>query len=155
MYLSACPFLHLFAQMCVFYLTFNLCCNILTSTFSFLLALIFSERCNTKPPAQAKQVRPRDPQTKKQQSATLPASSKLAGGTTAITRHKDGAAGTKKTAKTTGKAGSSTQAKANPRSTNTASRGIGKFNVWGLKPMCLLMFLPACLPACQMCLCHC
>ncbi|XP_027133205.1 phosphatase and actin regulator 2 isoform X1 [Larimichthys crocea] len=85
-----------------------------------------TERCDTKPPARANQARPRDVQAKKQQSATLPASSKPAGGTAGTTRHKDGAPGTKKTAKTTGKTGSSTQAKANPRGTNNTSRGIAK-----------------------------
>ncbi|XP_071336317.1 phosphatase and actin regulator 2 isoform X2 [Trachinotus anak] len=84
------------------------------------------ERCDTKPLARANQVRPRDVQSKKQQSATLPASSKPAGGTAAASRHREGAVGTKKTTKTTGKTGSSTQAKANPRSTNTTSRGIAK-----------------------------
>nr|XP_020460285.1 phosphatase and actin regulator 2 isoform X5 [Monopterus albus] len=84
------------------------------------------ERCDTKPLAQANQVRPQDVQAKKQQSATLPTSSKAAGGTAVTTRHRDGASGTKKTAKTTGKAGSSTQAKANPRSTNNASHGTAK-----------------------------
>ncbi|XP_037637234.1 phosphatase and actin regulator 2 isoform X2 [Sebastes umbrosus] len=86
-----------------------------------------TERCDIKQPlARAKQVRPRDAQAKKQQSATLPASSKPAAGAAATTKHRDGASGTKKTAKTTGKAGSSTQAKANPRSTNTTSRGTAK-----------------------------
>ncbi|XP_033469258.2 phosphatase and actin regulator 2 isoform X1 [Epinephelus lanceolatus] len=86
-----------------------------------------TERCDTKPVTRAKQVRPRDAQAKKQQSATLPASSKPAGGTAAATKHRDGASGTKKTAKTTGKTGSSsTQAKSNPRSTNTTSRGTAK-----------------------------
>nr|XP_020460253.1 phosphatase and actin regulator 2 isoform X1 [Monopterus albus] len=85
-----------------------------------------TERCDTKPLAQANQVRPQDVQAKKQQSATLPTSSKAAGGTAVTTRHRDGASGTKKTAKTTGKAGSSTQAKANPRSTNNASHGTAK-----------------------------
>ncbi|XP_070772319.1 phosphatase and actin regulator 2 isoform X2 [Enoplosus armatus] len=85
-----------------------------------------TERCDTKPLTRANQLRPRDTQAKKQQSATLPASSKPVGGTAATTRHRDGASGTKKTAKTTGKTGSSTQAKANPRSTNNTSRGIAK-----------------------------
>ncbi|XP_068575856.1 phosphatase and actin regulator 2 isoform X2 [Cebidichthys violaceus] len=85
-----------------------------------------TERCDTKPLARAKQVRPRDVQAKKQQSPTLPSSSKPAGGTAATTKQRDGASGTKKTAKTTGKTGSSTQAKANPRSTNNTSRGIAK-----------------------------
>ncbi|KAM9344533.1 phosphatase and actin regulator 2 [Symphorus nematophorus] len=85
-----------------------------------------AERSDTKPTARTNQVRPRDTQAKKQQIATLPTSSKTAGGTAAITRHRDTASGTKKTAKTTGKTGSSTQAKANPRSTNNTSRGIAK-----------------------------
>ncbi|XP_056251255.1 phosphatase and actin regulator 2 isoform X3 [Seriola aureovittata] len=85
-----------------------------------------TERCDTKPLARANQVRPRDVQSKKQQSATLPASSKPAGGTAGTSRHREGTLATKKTTKTTGKAGSSTQAKANPRSTNTTSRGIAK-----------------------------
>ncbi|XP_044069263.1 phosphatase and actin regulator 2 isoform X2 [Siniperca chuatsi] len=85
-----------------------------------------TERCDTKPLARANQVRPREAQAKKQQSATLPTSSKPVGGTAATTRHRDGASGTKKTAKTTGKTGSSTQAKANPRSTNNTSHGIAK-----------------------------
>ncbi|KAI3363348.1 hypothetical protein L3Q82_011973, partial [Scortum barcoo] len=85
-----------------------------------------TERCDTKPNARANQVRPHEPQAKKQQSATPPTSSKPAGGAAAATRHRDGAAGTKKTTKTTGKAGSSTQAKANPRSTNNTGRGTAK-----------------------------
>ncbi|XP_031164165.1 phosphatase and actin regulator 2 isoform X1 [Sander lucioperca] len=85
-----------------------------------------TERCDTKSLARAKQVRPRDVQAKKQQSATLPASSKPLGGTSATTKHKDAASGNKKTAKTTGKTVSSIQAKANPRSTNNTSRGIAK-----------------------------
>ncbi|GLD63973.1 phosphatase and actin regulator 2-like protein [Lates japonicus] len=85
-----------------------------------------TERCDTKPVARANQVRPRDAQAKKQQGATLPASSKSAGGTAATTRHREGTLGTKKTTKTTGKAGASTQAKANPRSTNNTSHGTAK-----------------------------
>ncbi|XP_059214797.1 phosphatase and actin regulator 2 isoform X1 [Centropristis striata] len=85
-----------------------------------------SERSETKSLARGKQVRPRDAQAKKQQSATLPASSKAASNAAATTKHRDGASGTKKTAKTTGKTGSSTQAKANLRSTNNTSRGIVK-----------------------------
>ncbi|XP_030012174.1 phosphatase and actin regulator 2 isoform X1 [Sphaeramia orbicularis] len=85
-----------------------------------------TERCDTKPMARANQARPRDAQAKKQHSATLPASSKSAGGTAGTTRHRDGASGTKKTAKTTGKTGSSGQTKANSRSTNTTSRGVAK-----------------------------
>nr|XP_046257582.1 phosphatase and actin regulator 2 isoform X2 [Scatophagus argus] len=85
-----------------------------------------TESCDTKPLARANQARPRDTQAKKQPSATLPASSKPAGGTAAITKHRDGATGTKKTTKTTGKTGSSSQAKANPRTTNNTSRGTAK-----------------------------
>uniref|UniRef100_A0A4W6EU58 Phosphatase and actin regulator n=1 Tax=Lates calcarifer TaxID=8187 RepID=A0A4W6EU58_LATCA len=85
-----------------------------------------TERSDTKPIARANQVRPRDTQAKKQQGVTLPASSKSAGGTAATTRHREGTLGTKKTTKTTGKAGASTQAKANPRSTNNTSRGTAK-----------------------------
>ncbi|XP_039995955.1 phosphatase and actin regulator 2 isoform X2 [Xiphias gladius] len=82
-----------------------------------------TERCNAKPLTRANQVRPRDMQAKRQQSATPPASSKPAGGTAATTRLREG---TKKTAKTAGKTASSTLAKANPRSANNASRGIAK-----------------------------
>ncbi|KAM8738557.1 phosphatase and actin regulator 2 isoform 2-T2 [Acanthopagrus schlegelii] len=85
-----------------------------------------TERSDTKPLARGNQVRPRDAQAKKQQSATLPASSKTAGGTAPTTRHREGASGTKKTAKTTGKTGSSTQTKTYARSTNTISRGAAK-----------------------------
>ncbi|XP_034408766.1 phosphatase and actin regulator 2 isoform X2 [Cyclopterus lumpus] len=85
-----------------------------------------AERCDTKPLARAKQVRPRDVQAKKQPSPALPSSSKPAGGTAATTKHIDGASGAKKTSKPTGKTGPSTQAKANPRSTNNTSRGIAK-----------------------------
>ncbi|XP_026210120.1 phosphatase and actin regulator 2 isoform X2 [Anabas testudineus] len=85
-----------------------------------------TERCDTKTPARANQVRPRDVQAKKQQSAALPASTKSAGGTATTARHREGASGAKKTAKTTGKAGSSSQAKANPRSTNNTSHGTAK-----------------------------
>lgn len=120
-------------------------------TFSFLLALICSEKGDTKPIARANQVRPCEPQAKKQQSATLPTSSKPVAVTAATTRHRDGAAATKKTTKTTGKAGSSTQAKANPRNTNNTSRGTGKLGKLGLKTVCL----PTCLPAWKMCLCLC
>ncbi|XP_061600776.1 phosphatase and actin regulator 2 isoform X2 [Cololabis saira] len=82
-----------------------------------------TEKSGTKPPARA---RPRDSQGKKQQSATLPASNKPAGGSATTTRHKDGASGAKKTTKTTVKTGSSQTAKANARHTNTASRGTAK-----------------------------
>lgn len=116
-----------FPQMCLFSCFQFLSLTSLTY-LSFLLGLICSERRDTKPLARANQVRPRDVQAKKQQSATLPASSKPAGGTAATTRHRDGASGTKKTNKATGKTGSSTQAKANPRNTNNTSRGIGKFS---------------------------
>ncbi|TNN79526.1 Phosphatase and actin regulator 2 [Liparis tanakae] len=84
------------------------------------------ERCITKPLVRAKPVRPRDVQAKKQPSPPLPSSSKPAGGTAATTKHRDGASGTKKAVKPAGKTGSSTQAKANPRSTNSTSRGIAK-----------------------------
>ncbi|XP_028278420.1 phosphatase and actin regulator 2 isoform X2 [Parambassis ranga] len=84
-----------------------------------------TEKSDTKPVARTNQVRPRDVQAKKQ-SATLPTSSKSAGGSTATTRHKDGTLGAKKTAKPTVKGGSSSQAKANPRNTNTTSRAIAK-----------------------------
>ncbi|XP_072246870.1 phosphatase and actin regulator 2 isoform X2 [Leuresthes tenuis] len=85
-----------------------------------------TERPDAKPTARANQVRPRDIQAKKQQSSPLPTSTKTAGGTTTTTRHKDGASGAKKTAKTTVKAGPSTQAKTNPRHANTTSRGTAK-----------------------------
>ncbi|XP_040905474.1 phosphatase and actin regulator 2 isoform X2 [Toxotes jaculatrix] len=85
-----------------------------------------TERCDTKPVTRANQVRPRDVQAKKQQSATLPASSKSAGGTSATTRHREGPTRTKKTTKPTDKTGSSTQTKANPQSTNNTSRGTAK-----------------------------
>ncbi|XP_008427425.1 phosphatase and actin regulator 2 isoform X2 [Poecilia reticulata] len=90
-----------------------------------------SERCVTKPPARTNQVRPRDAAAKKQQSAAAATTATRAGGATATTattatRHKEGAPGAKKAAKTTGKAGASTQAKANPRHTNTTSRGVAK-----------------------------
>uniref|UniRef100_A0A3B3DDC7 Phosphatase and actin regulator n=1 Tax=Oryzias melastigma TaxID=30732 RepID=A0A3B3DDC7_ORYME len=84
------------------------------------------EKCDTKPPGRANQARARDAQAKKQQSATAPASAKPAGGTGTTARHKDGASAAKKTTKTTGKTGTSQQAKANPRHTNTASRGNAK-----------------------------
>ncbi|KAK1905840.1 Phosphatase and actin regulator 2 [Dissostichus eleginoides] len=85
-----------------------------------------TERSAPKPLARGKQVRPRDVQKQRQQSATLPAPSKPAGSTAATTKHREGASGNKKTTKTTGKTGTSTQAKANPRSTNTTSRVIDK-----------------------------
>ncbi|XP_065815566.1 phosphatase and actin regulator 2 isoform X1 [Labrus bergylta] len=81
-------------------------------------------RRDNKPLPRLNQARLRE--AKKQQSAAPPVSSKPAGGTAATTRHRDGAAGTKKAAKTTGKAGSTAQAKANPRSTNTTGRGTVK-----------------------------
>lgn len=87
-----------------------------------------SEKRDTKPLPRVNPVRLRDTQAKKQPSATLPASSKPAGGTAATTRHREGVTGTKKTTKTTGKAGSSAQSKANPRGTNTTGRGTGKFS---------------------------
>ncbi|XP_076015186.1 phosphatase and actin regulator 2 isoform X3 [Genypterus blacodes] len=70
--------------------------------------------------------RPRDAQAKKQHSAAPSTSSKSAGGTTGTARHRDGASGVKKTVKSTGKPGSTAQAKANPRNTNTTSRGAAK-----------------------------
>uniref|UniRef100_A0A8D3B9W3 Phosphatase and actin regulator n=1 Tax=Scophthalmus maximus TaxID=52904 RepID=A0A8D3B9W3_SCOMX len=85
-----------------------------------------TERRDTKPLTRAKQVRPQDAQAKKLQSATLPASSKPAGGSATATRHREVAPGTKKTTKTTCKAGSSTQPKTNLRGTNTTSRVIAK-----------------------------
>ncbi|XP_028325267.1 phosphatase and actin regulator 2 isoform X2 [Gouania willdenowi] len=90
-----------------------------------------TEKCNTKTITRANPVRPRDPQAKKQQSTTLPTSSKPSGGggggaTAAPTKHKEGATGAKKTTKTTVKATTSSQAKANTRSTNNASRGTAK-----------------------------
>lgn len=111
-----------------------------------------SESCVTKPPARTNQVRPRDAAAKKQQSAAA-ATATRAGGATA-TRHKEGAPGAKKAAKTTGKAGASTQAKANPRHTNTTSRGVGKFSWRRLKPAVPLRAaasLPVCRPAWKMC----
>ncbi|TWW78297.1 phosphatase and actin regulator 2 isoform X2 [Takifugu flavidus] len=85
-----------------------------------------TERCDTKSLARVNQARPRDVQAKKQPSATLPASSKPAGGTAVATRHRDTASGTKKASKPTGKAGSSSQVKANPRNTNNINRGNAK-----------------------------
>lgn len=99
---------------------------------SFLLLLTCSERCDTKPLTRANQVRPRDPQAKKQHTATQPASSKAAGSTAGTARNKEGSTGTKKTAKTTGKAGLSTQTKANPRNNNNINRGTGKFSRSGV-----------------------
>ncbi|XP_068615163.1 phosphatase and actin regulator 2-like, partial [Brachionichthys hirsutus] len=85
-----------------------------------------TEKRDTKSPIPENQARPRDIQTKKTQSATLPASSKPAGGAAAATRHRDAVSGAKKAAKTTGKASSSPQAKANARGSNSTSRGIAK-----------------------------
>ncbi|KAM4729329.1 phosphatase and actin regulator 2 [Anableps anableps] len=86
-----------------------------------------SERCVTKPPARTNQVRPRDAPAKKQQSTAVATAARAAGGTTTTaTRHKEGAPGAKKAAKTVGKTGTSTQVKANPRHTNTTSRGVAK-----------------------------
>ncbi|XP_071399637.1 phosphatase and actin regulator 2 [Centroberyx affinis] len=85
-----------------------------------------TERRDTKPLPRANQVRPREAQAKKQNSAAVPASSKPVGGTTGTARHRDGVSGVKKTAKTAGKPGSTTQAKANPRNTNNASRATAK-----------------------------
>lgn len=127
--------------------------NLSIPYFPSLLPLICSERCDTKPLARANQARPRDAQAKKQQSATLPASSKSAGGIATATRHRDGASGTKKTAKSTGKTGNASQAKANPRSTNNTSHGTGKFSLVGLKPICLSTPF-ACHPAWKKCSYH-
>uniref|UniRef100_A0A3Q2ZH20 Phosphatase and actin regulator n=1 Tax=Kryptolebias marmoratus TaxID=37003 RepID=A0A3Q2ZH20_KRYMA len=85
-----------------------------------------TERCDTKPAARTNQVRPREAPAKKQQSATVPTTTKPTGGTTAPSKHKDGAPGAKKTAKTAAKTGPPTQAKANPRHTNTTGRGVAK-----------------------------
>ncbi|KAF7649218.1 hypothetical protein LDENG_00144940 [Lucifuga dentata] len=89
-----------------------------------------TEKCDTTKPLPRANLetkpRPRDVQAKKQHSAAPPASSKPVGGTTGTTRHRDGASGVKKTVKTTGKSGTTTQAKANPRNTNNASRGTAK-----------------------------
>ncbi|XP_068183971.1 phosphatase and actin regulator 2 [Antennarius striatus] len=85
-----------------------------------------TEKCDIKSPSPENQVRPRDIQTKKAQSATLPASSKSTGGAAATTRHRDAVSGAKKATKTTGKTSSSPQAKASPRGANNTSRGIAK-----------------------------
>ncbi|XP_075870219.1 phosphatase and actin regulator 2 isoform X4 [Nelusetta ayraudi] len=85
-----------------------------------------TERPDTKPVARTNQVRPREAQAKKQQSATLPASSKPAGGTGATVRHRDGATGTKKASKAASKAATSAQAKASPRGAYNSSRVIAK-----------------------------
>lgn len=104
-------------------------CLTAMSYFPLLYSPMSPERCDTKSVARVNQVRPRDVQAKKQPSATLPASSKPAGGTAVATRHRDTASGTKKASKPTGKAGSSSQVKANPRNTNNTSRGNGKFSL--------------------------
>lgn len=130
---------------------FNIFC-LLMPVFSFLLPLTCSEKPDTKPPTRTNQVRPREAQAKKQQSATLPASSKPAGGTGTAARHRDVATGAKKTNKTTGKAAPSTQAKVNPRNTNNASRVIGKCEWIGLKLVCQSILAAACCPAWKMCL---
>lgn len=98
------------------------------SYFPLLYSPMNPERCDTKSLARVNQARPRDVQAKKQPSATLPSSSKPAGGTAVATRHRDTASGTKKASKPTGKAGSSIQVKANPRNTTNTNRGNGKFS---------------------------
>lgn len=128
---------------------------LLMPVFSFLLPLTCSEKPDTKAPARANQVRPREVQAKKQQSATLPASSKPAGGTGTAARHRDVAAGAKKTNKTTGKAAPPTQAKVNPRNTNNSSRVIGKCEWTGLKLVCQSILAAACCPAWKTCLSQC
>ncbi|XP_034464678.1 phosphatase and actin regulator 2 isoform X1 [Hippoglossus hippoglossus] len=86
-----------------------------------------TERRDTKPLTRANPVRPHDLQAKKTHGATLPASSKPAGGTAATSRHREVASGTKKTTKTTAKTGSTTQTKANLRGTsNNTGRVIAK-----------------------------
>ncbi|KAM3863096.1 phosphatase and actin regulator 2 [Diretmus argenteus] len=85
-----------------------------------------TERCDTNALPRASQVRPRELQAKKTPGAAAPASSKPIGGTSGTTRHRDGASAVKKSAKTTGKSGSATQAKANPRNTNNINRGTAK-----------------------------
>lgn len=97
------------------------------SYFPLLYSLTYTERCATKSPVRANHARPREVQAKKQQSATLHASSKPAGGAAAATKHRDAASAAKKASKTTGKTGSSTPAKASPRNTNNTNRGNGKF----------------------------
>ncbi|XP_043991587.1 phosphatase and actin regulator 2 isoform X2 [Gambusia affinis] len=72
-----------------------------------------SESSVTKPPARTNQVRPRDAAAKKQQSAAA-ATATRAGGATA-TRHKEGAPGAKKAAKTTAKS-------SNPKKTGGVSK---------------------------------
>lgn len=112
----------------VFNCLFGCVFNLYMSYFPLLYSLTYTERCETKSLVRANQARPRDVQAKKQQSATLPASSKPAGGAAAAAaRHRDSASAAKKAGKTTGKTGSSTQAKANPRNANSTNRGNGKF----------------------------
>ncbi|XP_041645077.1 phosphatase and actin regulator 2 isoform X2 [Cheilinus undulatus] len=74
-----------------------------------------TEKCDTKPLPRTNQARLRDAQAKKQQSTNLPASSKPVGGAAATSRHRDGAAGTKKTAKTTVKS-------SHPKKTGSATK---------------------------------
>lgn len=102
---------------------------------SSLLALTCSEKCNTKPAARTNQVRPREAPSKKQQSATVPTTTKPTGGTSTPTKHKDAAPGAKKPTKTAGKTGPATQAKSNPRHTNATDRGLGKFSSLTFKPV--------------------
>ncbi|KAG7228579.1 hypothetical protein INR49_007753 [Caranx melampygus] len=64
------------------------------------------------------------PETLQEEQASAPVSTEDK--TAATSRHREGALGTKKTTKTPGKTGSSTQAKANPRAANTISRGTAK-----------------------------
>lgn len=124
----------------------------LMSYFPPLYCPMNPERCDTKSLARVNQARPRDVQAKKQPSATLPASSKPAGGTAAATRHRDAASGTKKASKPTGKAGSSSQVKANPRNTNNTNRGNGKCSSVRSRLARQNPQLPASLHG--MCLCH-
>lgn len=122
------------------------------SYFPLLYSPMNPERCDTKSLPRVIQARPRDVQAKKQPTATLPTSSKPAGGTALATRHRDTASGTKKTSKPTGKAGSSSQVKANPRNTNNTNRGNGKFSSVHSRLARQNHQLPASLHA--MCLCH-
>lgn len=93
---------------------------------SFVLPMAHSERTNPKPVTRSNQVRSRDAPPKKQHTASQPASSKTSGAGTV--RHREAPTGAKKTTKSTGKAGSSTQTKANTRNTNNTNRGTGKFS---------------------------
>ncbi|XP_061692175.1 phosphatase and actin regulator 2 isoform X1 [Syngnathoides biaculeatus] len=85
------------------------------------------EKTDNKPVPRAGQAHPREAQVRKQQSGTLPASSKPAGGATSVGRHsRDASLGAKKTAKAPGKLGAVAQAKTNPRSSNNSTRVIAK-----------------------------